>query len=332
MMTQSAQPILIDPQAYRQALITGIRQAKQRVSLAAMIILWGKETKPVFDELKKATKRGVKVRIVVDIYTRLAFLYGITQAAERKERLKKTFAALQELAKLGAKVHYFGTLGIPPQKGRCHVKITVIDNHAYSFGGMNIFDAMFHANDYMLHYHDKTWADCLDQLVERIGTQKPPLQNGEVEMSKTATILFDGGTPKKSVIYDKARELAAQATRIWYVSWMAPTGKLATLIGTRDAVCYTNRPLQMNAPDRWAQAFDLRRYRIKNEYHREPFLHAKLILFELRNGQKALLSGSHNFSYRGVVYGTQEIALYSTDPALWDRFYDFIQKNIADPA
>ncbi len=327
-MTVETTPQLLTTDAYRRALIKGISEAKERVSLAAMIILWGKKTKPIFEELKKAAERGIRVHVVLDTYTRLPFLYG--ENGDRKKRLKKTFSLLEELVTLGARVDFFGTIGIPPQKGRCHVKISVIDDHAYSFGGINLFDGAFGNTDNILHIKNKAWADCLEQLVGRIGSQKPPLPNGEVELDATHTVLFDGGQPKKSIIYDKACALARKAERIYYVSQMTPTGVLGALLGSSTTTCYTNRPLQMLAPDRWAQAFDLRRYRIKNAYRREPFLHAKFILFELPNGKRALITGSHNFSYRGVVYGTQEVALYSTDKKLWDTFYTFMQEKIAN--
>jgi hypothetical protein len=47
-------------------------------------------------------------------------------------------------------------------------------------------------------------------------------------------------------------------------------------------------------------------------------------LFELKDGSKAVLSGSHNFSWRGVAFGTKEIALYSTDPNVWRRLQDVV--------
>jgi hypothetical protein len=53
------------------------------------------------------------------------------------------------------------------------------------------------------------------------------------------------------------------------------------------------------------------------------------MLFELGSGKKVALSGSHNFSYRGVQFGTQEIALESRDEVLWEQLHNFVQKKIA---
>jgi len=57
-------------------------------------------------------------------------------------------------------------------------------------------------------------------------------------------------------------------------------------------------------------------------------LHAKFMLFELKDGTKTLVSGSHNFSERGVRYGTQEIAIRSTDEKLWEQLYDFLKTSV----
>jgi hypothetical protein len=54
------------------------------------------------------------------------------------------------------------------------------------------------------------------------------------------------------------------------------------------------------------------------------------MLFELNDGSKVVLSGSHNFSWRGVAFGTKEIALQSSDPALWRRLHDVVFKVAAD--
>jgi hypothetical protein len=74
---------------------------------------------------------------------------------------------------------------------------------------------------------------------------------------------------------------------------------------------------------------DKLKYRLHNSYTRPTYLHAKFILFELRDGTKALVAGSNNFNWDGVSYGTQEIALYSTDEALWQTFYDYLSTKVA---
>jgi len=320
---------LLEAEDYYKTLLKEIPRAKKRVVLAAMIVLWGERTAPLFAMLEDAVKRGVKVTILLDNYTRLPYLYGIKPHSARKERVKKTLRALEDLARAGVKVYTFGKLGFPPYKGRCHVKVTVIDNQSFSFGGINLIDHMFGLTDFMLHSTNSATADCLAELVERIGSSHPPLHDGEVELAANTHVLFDGGRPGHSLIYERACELAAQATHIYYVSLMTPSGQLARLLHETDSKIYSNRAEQMLPIDGLGQAYDLQKYQIDNLYTGKPFLHAKYILFELPGARKALLSGSHNFSYRGVSFGTQEVALYSTDTKLWRTLHTHLEKYVA---
>ena len=319
---------LLGAEDYYKALLTEVPNAKKRIVIAAMVVLWGERSAPIFIMLKDAIKRGVKVTILLDNYTRLPALYGLSPKSSRRERIKQTMHALEELSKLGAHVYCFGKIGFPPYKGRCHVKVTIIDDTSYSFGGVNFYDQAFAFTDYMFKSEQPKVADCLEQLVERIGRTHPPLLDGEVPILKGTTILFDGGRPKRSLIYERACELAARAKRVHYLSQMTPSGQLAQLLHETNSVVYTNRPEQMLPIDSLGQAFDLQRYRIENQYKGQDFLHAKFILFELPGDKKALLSGSHNYSYRGVGFGTQEIALYSTNAELWEQLHAFLQKQV----
>lgn len=319
---------LLEAEDYYQALLKEVPKAKKRIVIAAMIVLWGERTAPIFIMLQDALKRGVKVTILLDNYTRLPSLYGLNPKSSRKDRVAQTMRALEDLSRQGAHVFCFGKIGFPPYKGRCHIKTTIVDDTSYSFGGINFFDQVFDFADYMLVSHDPKVADCLEQLVERIGRTHPPLLDGEVPVAKGTVILFDGGRPKHSLIYERACELTARAKRVHFFGLMVPSGQLAVLLHETDSTIYFNRPEQMLPIDSLGQAFDQQRYRVENKYRGDGFIHAKFMLFELPGGKKALLSGSHNFSYRGVSFGTQEIALQSSNPELWDKLYKFMQKQI----
>jgi phosphatidylserine/phosphatidylglycerophosphate/cardiolipin synthase-like enzyme len=319
---------LLEAEEYYKALLKGVPKAKKRIVIAAMIVLWGERTAPIFLMLQDALKRGVKVTILLDNYTRLAFLYGLQPRSERGQLIRQTFKMLEDLGGLGAKVYCYGKIGLIPFKGRCHLKISVIDDTSYSFGGINFHDQPFDFKDYMLVCKNPDMADCLGQLVDKVGQHNPPLVDGEVRISKEARVLFDGGLAKRSLIYERACELSARAKKVHYFSQMTPSGQLARLLSETDTTFYFNRPEQMISPISWGQAFDEQRYRIKNSYEGKEFIHAKFMLFELEGGKKALLSGSHNFSYRGVSFGTQEVELYSEDTALWDQLFRFMKRNV----
>lgn len=320
---------LQEAQRYYDDLLAKLPHAKERIVLAAMFVVWDEVTDPIFREIEKALDRGVRVHILLDNYTRLGLMsnVGFLRTTWRV-RFKKTLLELDQLQKKGARISYVGTIGINPFKGRCHVKITVVDNHSYSFGGINFSNEHLSNSDYMLYAHDADVADCLEQLVGHIAQAPTFLPDAEVAFGENATILFDGGEPRHSIIYSRAIELARESKRAFYVSQYAPSGALAQALGHIDTTYYFNSPEQMNVPARWGQAFDQQRYRVPNSYQLRKYIHAKFILFELKNGKYALVSGSNNFSYRGVAFGTKEIALYSTDKKLWQEFHSFIQRHL----
>jgi cardiolipin synthase len=53
------------------------------------------------------------------------------------------------------------------------------------------------------------------------------------------------------------------------------------------------------------------------------------MLFEMPDGQKIALTGSHNFSYTGVNFGTREVALETSDPDIYRQLEDFYETNVA---
>lgn len=322
---------VLEGKRYHAELLKNIPKAQNRIILAAMVVLWGEKTDAIFAAIDKALDRGVHVHIFVDNFVKLHFDAPQLSSNIRRLQLKKTFAILEELRSKGATISFFGKLGLNPFKGRCHIKITVIDDECYSFGGINFTDKHFANSDYMLHAKNADLGDCLEQLVERIAAHNKSLPNAELPLNKTSTILFDGGQPEHSIIYDRACELATKASRIYYVSQMVPSGRLAAIAKNTSTVFYFNHPESMNVPDAWGQAFDQQRYRMPNSYARTQYIHAKYMLFDMRDGTKALLSGSNNFSWRGVAYGTQEIALYSTDKNLWRQLFTFTKKHIGGP-
>lgn len=313
---------------YYSALLQHIEKAKKRIIVAAMVMVWGEKTGQLFKAIKKASERGVQVHMLFDAYTRTGFGVRPKQAF-RGEILPKTVAFFEQLRQAGARVDEVGTVGINPFRGRCHVKISVVDDECFSFGGINGTDESFTIHDYMLHAHNPDLADSLAQLVATIGASKDALPDATTQLDQQNTLLFDGGKPKHSIIYDHAVSLSRQAKHVYYVSQMAPSGKLGTVLRHVQVDCYFNRPQQVvELPARWGLAWDQARYGTVNRYRGTTYIHAKFMLFELQDGTKALLSGSSNFSYRGVKFGTKEIALYSTDEELWHQLYNFLQKYI----
>jgi cardiolipin synthase len=63
-------------------------------------------------------------------------------------------------------------------------------------------------------------------------------------------------------------------------------------------------------------------------YTKEAYLHAKFIIFEMTDGRKIALTGSHNFVNGGVLLGTREIALQTENPQVIAELEGFLKKFV----
>jgi hypothetical protein len=314
---------------YYKALLVGIAGARTRIVIHAMDVRWGPHTEVFVSLLIAAAERGLDVRIVGDMYSKLKANQPRMRRAHSGRNWRSVSELNDRLRAKGVHVTYVGTLGLNPFAHRTHSKITLIDDRIFTFGGVNFSDTSFLNTDYMLEMNDTILADRLYRLVRSIEkNEHQPLPDLEEQLGGSATLLFDGGTPKTSVIYETACKITASARKVYYVSQMCPSGRLAKHITATDNECYFIRPNQADLPANFALMLDKARFKIKNRYVGEPYIHAKFILTEDKNGTKHLISGSNNFSWRGIAYGTKEIAVHSTDPVLWQRFYDFLQTEV----
>jgi len=325
-MSQNFQ--LIPASRYLEAVYTLIEAAEKRIVIHAMVVAW---QPPLADKLTPlltaALNRGVSVTIVGDAYSKLSVVTEHPLASLRGSGWRYTALVNRELRHAGAEITYVGTLGMNPFAKRCHSKITIIDDTILSFGGVNFYTPAFDANDYLLKTSNQKLADTLQRLVQDIG-KNSHLNDFTKSLDNKTTLLFDAGREGVSEIYSTALKTVATAQKVYFVSQMCPTGPLAQAIRSVDSVCYFNRPSQASPSIAAALLYDITRNSIKNSYKRDRYLHAKFILTEDSDGTRHVISGSHNFNWRGVAYGTREIALHSTDPTLWQTLYNYMQQNI----
>ncbi len=322
---------LLDTMAYHNRLIQEIGRAKHRVTLVTLLLLSGPLLDPILKALEEAAERGVKIKIVLDTFTwyysgRGWLPFSPFRATDAKGAAI-TREVLKRLRRHRSEIIEIGRIGLNPYRGRSHTKITIIDDDVYSFGGINLHDEGFEAIDYMLAMHHSDLADEFDLLAVTLGRGKPK-PDRTLSLDPYSSVLIDGGRPAKSIIYDRACELAEQATRVHYVSQFCPTGRLANLLKGPSATCYFNPRLHSPAHIGMMVAFDMFKTGIRNHYNGKTFLHAKYILYELDDGSRALITGSHNFSRHGVSFGTKEIALYSTNNKLWDQLYSHLETEV----
>ena len=64
-------------------------------------------------------------------------------------------------------------------------------------------------------------------------------------------------------------------------------------------------------------------------YKKSVYNHAKFIIFTMADGKKTALTGSHNFVWGGVVLGTREINLETTDKHIISQLETFFAHHIA---
>ena len=117
-----------------EAMVNAIRQAKRYVHAEFYILNLDKTSKPFFDELDAAVKRGVTVRVLLD---HIACL-----------RSTNYHGTLRRLTQLGAEWHLM--LPVQPFRGkfqrpdlRNHRKILVIDGDVAFTGSQNVIDSSY---------------------------------------------------------------------------------------------------------------------------------------------------------------------------------------------
>lgn len=321
---------VVKAETYAQELLQHIVTAKHRVTISSLTFFYDDATHPLLDALVAATQRNVKVRLVIDAYSQNipVQIHHWNQWGEIRRKIQETKGFLRTLEQHDGVVWLHDGLDWNPFKGRLHQKIACVDDHVYFAGGVNMTADGLRSIDYMLYTQDVTLAHLLDaQLADVVAA--PFVDDSEHVIDEQTKLLIDGGKPGTSLIYDRALALTEQAARVTYVSQLCPSGRLALLLKERDSSLYYNPPQVMLFPGNWYQRVMKTYYRLPNAYTRQQFLHAKCMLFELSDGRKALLSGSHNFSWRGVAYGTRELAVESYDEKLWQELQHLIAVSVA---
>lgn len=308
-----------------------IDDAQTRVYLTSMVIAEHDATRPLVEALKNAAKRGVEVVVAADIFTYGEVAGGFLPLRYYSHGTRATNRMVKSLKKAGVHFHWLGRGRITLFHGRTHSKWCIVDDKIFTFGGVNLYEEGVHNADYMFYLVDSKLADRITE--EQVRIQKAERQSFNYYSStyenNDVKVLFDGGIIGQSVIYNRILTLAEKAEHITFVSQYCPSGKLAAFLKKTNATIYYNRPLQADGLNRFAIRFNQFFTGLKTLYTRPRYLHAKFIIFTMKNGTKVAITGSHNFAYTGVLLGTREIALETKDPEVIAQLEDFIANEIA---
>lgn len=330
-MTTTADPILLEAQAYVKDLTEKITAAKHQIAITSLIFTDDDSTNSLIIAIKQAAKRGIAVTILADSFTFSEFGGFFNPLKKHTKRSRYALHTAQLLKQSGVSFTWLDDrLKLNPFAGVTHIKWSVVDTTCYVFGGVNLYTGgIAQSTDYMIRLDDPLLADALVKQQIAIAASPTPLYPGYTGTSKIGTWHIDSGKQNDSIIYDRACELAEKATHTLFVSQYAPSGPLAKILKHTTASVYYNQPKTTSFPTNLMLWRDQLMSGIQSQYTRKKYLHAKFIIFTMSDGKKVALTGSHNFSHKGVVFGTREVALETSSPVLIEQLEAFFTTYIA---
>ncbi|TAK77813.1 MAG: phosphatidylserine/phosphatidylglycerophosphate/cardiolipin synthase family protein [Gammaproteobacteria bacterium] len=322
---------LLSAKEYIKDLTHCVRQAKSRIYIMDLIIADDEATHELISAIEKAVKQGIKVDLAADTFT-YGELGGFFSPFKRRAAKSQAVTAMtKRFIEAGASFRWLGgDYKINPFAGVTHIKWCIVDDTVYCFGGTNLFKEGIESLDYMFKTTDPELAnDIIREHLHIISADaSPESYDGFHKTYPYGRLLVDSGKRGDSLIYKRACVLAKNAHKILFVSQYCPSGELAQHLKQTQSDIYFNRPELATTLHRLLITTTMSVTNIKTIYKKDRYIHAKFMLFEMPNGKRIALTGSHNFSYSGVRLGTREVALESEDAHIYKQLEDFWRQNI----
>ena len=322
---------IINAEDYFYSLYKRIKESKDRVYIQAMSIEFSLHNKIISDEIISAAKRGVKVYINIDWYSKMYTgkqmnKLPIVNKDKRNFTYKIKMENMQEIQRMKKENVDIAYLNKPtsvlgeyiPFVGRNHMKFTIIDNCIY-IGGANLSVQSFSNIDFMMESCNKKLIDCAINLFFDNRSNRTSIVSS-MQIAKDTTLLIDSGKSGDSVIYDDSLNLVSNSQKnIKYVSQFLPDFSLLKKMKQAkkrgvsvDIITYQKGLAFSKAKGKIEQLLFNIFSEDLNASHIKKYVHAKLLIID----DLYTVFGSHNFSKFGVLFGTQEIAIKSTNPNL----------------
>ncbi|MDB5167316.1 MAG: hypothetical protein JWN26_461 [Candidatus Saccharibacteria bacterium] len=323
----SISPKLLLPVAYVTDAAKHIRQAKTRVSFLSMVVADGKSTDDLIDALSETAERDVTVEVAADVFTYGELGGFIWPTRYRSKQSRATTKMSKRFIKSGVRFTWLGRSHSVIYSGRTHIKWCVVDDTVYSFGGVNLYEKGIENFDYMFKIRDNELADKLIDEYHRLERADAGgyAYRSHSFMHGNDTILIDGGIFGDSIIYRRVCKLTAEATKVTFVSQYCPSGRLSYLLKKTNSEIYFNAPANADGLNRIAIKIGIFLTGHKTLYDKSRYLHAKFMLFDMPDGRRIAITGSHNFSNIGVLLGTREIALQTENPEVISQLETFLK-------
>ena len=324
---------ITNPKQFIVEATKNISDAKTRVYVMTMVMQDDGSTSALFDQVAEAARRGLDVRVAGDLFTyselggHFKLIIPMLSSSLRDVRLLR-----RNLVKAGVRFQWLGTRAISLITSRTHTKWLIVDDHVYCFGGVNLYGTGIKNTDYMFSIEHKQLADRLVKEHQHIISDDRAgraSRSYNFDVDEKNTVLIDGGYVGRSIIYKRACQLAEQCTTATFVSQYCPTGKIGKILKRKNAKFYFNKIENTVSLNLIATLVGSFFSRIKNSYRRKRYLHAKCVVFQMPDGSKHAITGSHNLTSGGVWLGTREVALETTDTAVIAQIESFIVTNVA---
>ncbi|NCU39030.1 hypothetical protein EOL96_08415 [Candidatus Saccharibacteria bacterium] len=321
---------LLDTMDYVRDLVAAIKSAKRSINMIALVIREDDDTRPIIDALCEASRRGVNVSIGTDVYFTYKELGArVSRLGYLRQQLRDMRNTKRRLEAAGATVRWLGAFGATFISHRTHIKWSIIDDTVYCFCGVNIYDAAFVNNDFMLKAENKRLAERLrteHELVLAADKIHRSYPSHSISIDGTDIIHIDGGRLFNSLIYKRACTLAEEAKHTIYVSQYCPTGRLARILRRKKSQVFYNS--WQNVEGWWDSTLirlSMFFSKIPTLYTKQQYLHAKFILFYMDDGSVVTITGSHNFTSGNELAGAREVALETRTPHTIQQLEKFLR-------
>ncbi|MCX7996797.1 MAG: phospholipase D-like domain-containing protein [Patescibacteria group bacterium] len=327
-------PTVQSPAEFKTDFLSRAVSAKHRVFIQAMVILSGRVMREFEAVLAPLPSLGVDVRVQFDWITarhfqeRIVFwpafsFHRLPGFGELRRDTRKMFSRFLDAGITVTMINHPGLLEqVFPIIGRNHIKIYLVDDCVW-LGGLNLYDAAFECVDVMVRYDDPRIADTLADQFRRVN-DAARTENTRIPLNLTDTLFIDAGIAGNSIIYEEAVSMVKNATHdVRYISQMVPEGKLLKTLLSRAREGVSVDVITSQRSDalftRWPFRIPYDRFctAVSGEpniqlRHQSNRVHAKVLIVD----NSSVLFGSHNLVDTGVMLGTAEIAVRSSESDL----------------
>lgn len=321
--------------------------AERQVCLQTMYALPSHPTNILFHTLEEAAKRGVHASLYLD---------GVQSLQDDRKKINymmhpydsdafhmhdEIVRSYKNLDTAGVDVRIVEPL--PRYRypvfpvGRNHIKMALVDDNAY-LGGMNAGqESDYQRVDYMLKLHDEEIVNVLANQFANAGNESK--QSDILTSTNSGDVLIDTGHPGRSLILDTAAEMISHTKTHDCVSVLTPwipDGKLLHTLdqaykrGVNVEVITSYQPFSLSMEGVYALAKKVSWLTLLKNGIKIPItflpveVHGKGLITQSRAGTNTLLT-SHNFTNKGVLLGTKEIAFLTKDQSIGEQFSAFLQ-------